>query len=512
MSQHLSLFELLDTPEFNELGQIEDDVNQRELQKQVAKQVKITNAARANKTTENNYILFKFRWVDEIPAKQNLLPDWAASTYNKTTIAQTTTDKFSAKFEKGKYPIIERTSVAPIGVIFYLQDNKVVAEVLQNAAKYKIKTQITITTEPDKKGFTHTGLHRLELIPVPYASQQDDYCWSMTFVEPMVRIPLEPEGYELIPAPVHILKGAANCYGANETRDKDNTMDKFHQGEDGFENVNTSSFTAFYKKEPVQPLQPRHNVYDPRDSRLPMEKRRLIASFKTIVRCFQEHYDVCPDCKISRLGWTEDQEHECLDVGPANPSMRRQRQKEKLKFKKGKRMPWQGFKKRARGEEQEEELKMPEYKEREALFKPQKRRKEREVRVNADVLYSLQTKHTQASEATLIAICEGVMRLSKEAGERGDSLEVLQKALPTIDPELVKDVVTSIMDFPPESNLGKRERDTTSTNNMYTLLQNEEPEPELALSHLTQASDENLMITTPKKGSVEEIQFINKND
>jgi hypothetical protein len=116
----------------------------------------------------------------------------------------------------------------------------------------------------------------------------------------------------------------------------------------------------------------------------------------------------------------------------------------------------------------------------------------------------------------LIAICEGVMRLSKEAGERGDSLEVLQKALPTIDPELVKDVVTSIMDFPPESNLGKRERDTsstsTSTNNMYTLLPSEEPVLNLALSHLTQDSDETRMLTTPKKGSAEELQFINKND
>ena len=104
------------------------------------------------------------------------------------------------------------------------------------------------------------------------------------------------------------------------------------------------------------------------------------------------------------------------------------------------------------------------------------------------------------------------MRLSKETGEKSDSLEVLQKALPTIDPELIKEVVTSIMDFPPESNLGKRERDTTSSNNMHTLLQNEEPEPELALSHLTQASDETLMITTPKKGSAEELSYVNKND
>ena len=116
MSQHLSLFELLDTPEFKDLGQVDDDINHRELQKQVARQVKATNVARPTKTTDNNFLLFKFRWVDEIPAKQNLLPDWAQSNYNKTTIAQKTTDKFGAKFEKGHFPVIERTSVAKIGV------------------------------------------------------------------------------------------------------------------------------------------------------------------------------------------------------------------------------------------------------------------------------------------------------------------------------------------------------------------------------------------------------------
>ena len=512
MSQHLSLYELLDTPEFKDLGQVDDDVNHRELQKQVAKQVKETNKARASKTTENNYLLLKFRWVDEIPAKQNLLPDWAASTYNKTTIAQSTTDKFSAKFDKGQYPIIERTTVAPIGVIFYLQDNKVVAEVLQNPAKYKIKMQVSITSEPDKKGFTHTGLHRLELTPLPYASQQDDYCWSQQFVEPMVRIPLDNDGgYELIPASIDILKRAANCYGKNETRDKNNTMDKFHLGEDGYENVNSNSFTAFYKEEPVQPLQPRHNIYDPRDSKMPMEKRRLIASFKTIVRCYQDHFDVCPDCKVSRVGWTEDQDHDCIDVGPANPSMRRKREKQRLKFKKGKKAPWQGFKKRQRGDEQEVETNaMPEYEEGELLFKPQKRRKEREIRVNPDIMWALTTKHKGVSEEKLLAICEGVMRLSKDTGEAtGDSLDELQKGLPNIDPELVREVVTSIMDLPPNSNLGKRERDTS---NPYALLELESETDPATLTELTQEPTNTSMMTTPKKGSLEELQFINKDD
>ena len=139
MSQHLSLFELLDTPEFKDLGQVDDDINHRELQKQVARQVQATNVARSSKTTDNNFLLFKFRWVDVIPAKQNLLPEWASSNYNKTTIAQKTTDKFGATFEKGQFPVIERTSVAKIGVIFYMQDNKIVADVLKNPAKYKIK-------------------------------------------------------------------------------------------------------------------------------------------------------------------------------------------------------------------------------------------------------------------------------------------------------------------------------------------------------------------------------------
>ena len=67
--------------------------------------------------------------------------------------------------------------------------------------------QVSITTEPDKKGFTHTGQHRLELTPLAYGSKQDDYCWSQMFVEPMMRIPFDDDkGYELIPASIDILK------------------------------------------------------------------------------------------------------------------------------------------------------------------------------------------------------------------------------------------------------------------------------------------------------------------
>ena len=201
-------------------------------------------------------------------------------------------------------------------------------------------------------------------------------------------------------------------------------------------------------------------------------------------------------------------------MGPANPSMKRKAEKQRLKYKKGKKAPWQGFKKRTRDEEQTVETnKMPEYEEGEILFKPQKRRKEREVRVNPDIMWSLTTKHEGVSEETLLAICEGVMRLSKETGEEGDSLEELQKSLPSVDPELIRKVVASIMDFPPESNLGKRERESTSANNQHALLENEVPDPDPAtLTELTQALDETSMVTTPKKGSAEELQFINKKD
>ena len=67
------------------------------------------------------------------------------------------------------------------------------------------------------------------------------------------------------------------------------------------------------------------------------------------------------------------------------------------------------------------------------------------------------------------------MRLSKTE-EKGDSLVELQKCLPTIDPVVIQEVVTSIMDFPRESNLGKRkpeqplDRESTSANNQCALL------------------------------------------
>ena len=112
---------------------------------------------------------------------------------------------------------------------------------------------------------------------------------------------------------------------------------------------------------------------------------------------------------------------------------------------------------------------MPEYEEGELLFNFPKRRKEREVRVSPDVLWALTTKHKETSEEALQQICEGVMRLSKDSTEEiGDNLAELQKSLPTIDPELIRAVVSSIMDFPPESNLGTRERDSS---NPYALLE-----------------------------------------
>ena len=154
---------------------------------------------------------------------------------------------------------------------------------------------------------------------------------------------------------------------------------------------------------------------------------------------------------------------------------------------------------------------MPEYEEGELLFQFPKRRKEkeREVRVSPDVLWALTTKHKGTSEEVLQQICEGVLRLSKGGTDSGDSLAELQSSLPTIDPELVREVVKSIMDFPPESNLGKRERDTSS--NPYALLEEPETDP-ATLSELTQASSDTSMMTTPKKGSAEETQFINKDD
>ena len=119
-------------------------------------------------------------------------------------------------------------------------------------------------------------------------------------------------------------------------------------------------------------------------------------------------------------------------------------------------------------------------------------------------------KHKGTSEEVLQQICEGVMRLSKESTETGDNLAELQKNLPTIDPELIRAVVSSIMDFPPESNLGKRERDTST--NPYALLESEPETDPATLSELTQESTDTSMMTTPKKGSVEELQFINKDD
>ena len=68
--------------------------------------------------------------------------------------------------------------------------------------------------------------------------------------------------------------------------------------------------------------------------------------------------------------------------------MRRRREKARMKFKKGKKAPWRGFKKRTREAEPEVD-KLPEHEEGEVLFKFPKRRKEREVLVNHEVIWAL---------------------------------------------------------------------------------------------------------------------------
>ena len=89
------------------------------------------------------------------------------------------------------------------------------------------------------------------------------------------------------PASVSVLKRCANLFGFNETRDKFLQKDKYFLGEDGFETTCQNSITFFYPKPPVQDLMPRINVYHPDDNEKEPEERRLIASFKTVVKCMK---------------------------------------------------------------------------------------------------------------------------------------------------------------------------------------------------------------------------------
>jgi hypothetical protein len=209
--------------------------------------------------------------------------------------------------------------------------------------------------------------------------------------------------------------------------------------------------TFFFKEPPAQEIMPRMNLYHPDDHHKEVEDRRLIASFKTTVKCFKpDVLNICPDCKEDRQGWEEGHEHECLDTGPANPSGRRHALK--VKYGAKKRVGLSGWKKRKNRTEPE----VPEVPE----YQPASKGKKKKV---------------------------------AEAVE--DPLELLKAANPDIDPAVLERAVANMLDkgvfawkTAPDSRKRGAEEMLHATPNPYKAL---------TLDEASTSSD--MVVTTPTK-------------
>ena len=302
--KHLTLQELLLLPDFKEIGEYEDNINADELTEQVAKEWAKVNEEFKTKGHGNNYVWYKFKFLDQ--PNSHLLPQGYNNFGSKTDLAHWTSDALGQFYSKGNYPKLNETTVNALGVLLNFEDNKEAAKILAAPSKYKIHLGITLTSREDRdrphKGKTEH--FKVDLTPCPYAIEDTVYCWSLTFIEPNIRFPTDTAPYyELQPASVDILKRAANLHGTNETRDKTLTKDKYFLGKDGFEAQVQNSMTFFFKEPPAQEIMPRVNLYHPEDHHKEVEDRRLIASFKTTVKCFKpDVLNVCPDCKEDRQG------------------------------------------------------------------------------------------------------------------------------------------------------------------------------------------------------------------
>jgi cysteinyl-tRNA synthetase len=72
--KHLSLFELIEDEDFIRLGQHEENEYSAEVDKETVREAATVAAEALDKDHPNNFVLWKFRFVDEPSQEQNVLP------------------------------------------------------------------------------------------------------------------------------------------------------------------------------------------------------------------------------------------------------------------------------------------------------------------------------------------------------------------------------------------------------------------------------------------------------
>ena len=103
-NKHLSLQELLKDQEFKEIGEYEDSANADELTNQVAKEWAKTNESHKTKKHGNNYVWYKFKFLDQKPGSQHLIPQGYSNFETKTKLAHWTTDALGEFYPKDSFP------------------------------------------------------------------------------------------------------------------------------------------------------------------------------------------------------------------------------------------------------------------------------------------------------------------------------------------------------------------------------------------------------------------------
>ena len=500
-NKHLSLFELIEDEDFQALGVHEENEYSAEVDKQTVKEAAAVEAEALHKEHSNNYILWKFKFVDEPADNQTVLPSKFNTEANKTAIGQHIYSAFTKRFKKGKTPTILETDVTPIGAKCLFESNKAVTEILKVPHNYRLQFEVTLTSKRSDKGYSQTSVHRVCVDPVPYGTENgNDHCFSVTFVEPMISWPTSTEPFfELKPASEAMLKRAANTYGPNTQKGTDYEKDKHFLGDGEFSMVSKSSMTFWYKDPPVIEIMPRHNVYHPDDMSKAAEERRIIGSLKNTVRCYQlDRYNVCGDCKCDRMGWVEDQQHDCIDPGPANPSMRRQ--KSKVRYGAKHKGNWRKFRKgtvpgiNTPAKMPEHHLSQPTwYEQTNDSLKPRHKQQKRMTQIDSTAMSALMEQHSDIHPDTLSTVLSTILELSPDKDgiatdpsyANGDPMAILQARHPTIEASVLAKIVSTILSMPAEGMLGKRSAATdlspdskvasTSSNNQFALLEGETP-------------------------------------
>ena len=171
--KHASLQELLNDPDFKDLGEYNDDANAEALKNEVVKESRLVNEQHKEKKHANNYVWYKFRFPEFQDSQQHLLPTTLSTFENKTKLAHWLTEALGDFYKKAPFPGISETTINALGALLYFDENKEVFNILKDPTKYKVKLRISLTSKKGKDGHTHTDImYKVELTPTPCAIEE----------------------------------------------------------------------------------------------------------------------------------------------------------------------------------------------------------------------------------------------------------------------------------------------------------------------------------------------------